>query len=279
MADIFISYSRKDRDRAERLADALTRQGWSVWWDRKIAAGESFDRSIEHELDAAKCAIVLWTHDSVESEWVKNEAAAAVERGVLVPVLLDAVRPPLEFRRKQTIDLSGWDGDGGHAALAALFEGVAARLGAGPAAPPSLPPAARSRWPRGLMLGAGAAVALAAVAAGLLLSRPADSETVDLPTFTMVCASGGPFEFRKNNAGAVRVGFGRAHGTAAQGLLPGQCSWTDRALNANEPETLCDRTKAASRLVEQLSRADTQVRLQVYFDASTSCFRVVRFSV
>jgi len=278
MADIFISYSRKDRDRAERLADALTQQGWSVWWDRKIAAGESFDRSIEQELDAAKCAIVLWTHDSVESEWVKNEAAAAVERGVLVPVLLDAVRPPLEFRRKQTVDLSGWDGSD-PAALAPLFEGVAGRLGAGPAAPPARPPAARPRWPRGLVLGVGAGVVLAAVAGGLLLSRPADSETVDLPTFTMVCHSGGPFEFRKNNStGAVRVGFVRGSGTAAQGLQPGQCSWTDRALNANEPETLCDRTKAAPRLVEQLSRADAQVRLQVYFDASTSCFRVVRFS-
>jgi hypothetical protein len=82
-----------------------------VWWDRKIAAGETFDQAIERELEAAKSVVVLWSENSVRSEWVRNEAAAASERGVLVPVMIDRVKLPLEFRHRQTIDLVGWDGD------------------------------------------------------------------------------------------------------------------------------------------------------------------------
>ena len=54
MADVFLSYAREDRDRAQRLASALESHGWSVWWDRNIVADQIFDQVIEHELDAAK---------------------------------------------------------------------------------------------------------------------------------------------------------------------------------------------------------------------------------
>ena len=46
MSDIFISYARADKDRAEHLAEAFSRQGWSVWWDREIPPGKSFDETI-----------------------------------------------------------------------------------------------------------------------------------------------------------------------------------------------------------------------------------------
>ena len=66
---------------------------------------QSFDRVIEQQLEAAKSVVVLWSKESVASEWVRTEAAAAVERGILVPVLIDQVKPPLEFRRRQTLTL------------------------------------------------------------------------------------------------------------------------------------------------------------------------------
>ena len=174
MSDIFISYAREDLDRARRLASALESRGWSVWWDRRIVAGQTFDQTIERELESARSVVVLWSKDSIESEWTKNEATVAAERNVLVPALLDDVRIPLEFRRKQTANLIDWDGDASHEGFQALCEGIAGRIGA-----PSLttqtnvlpPPPPHRRWP--IASGwrtwtAAAAVAVAATTAGAL---------------------------------------------------------------------------------------------------------------
>jgi hypothetical protein len=128
MADVFLSYAREDREAALRLAQALEARGWSVWWDREIIAGESFDQAIERELAGARTVIVLWSKRSIASEWVKNEAADAAERGLLVPALLDDARLPLEFRRRQTADLTGWSGDVEHQGFRALCGGLAAKM-------------------------------------------------------------------------------------------------------------------------------------------------------
>jgi formylglycine-generating enzyme required for sulfatase activity len=148
MADIFISYASEDRERASRIASVLESCGWSVWWDRKIVAGQAFDEAIERELEAAKCVIVLWSQESIDSEWVKNEAAVASERGVLVPALIDRVKLPLEFRRRQTADMVGWDGNTSQEGFQALCNGVAAKVAPGKSTalcPPAAFPVHRSR--------------------------------------------------------------------------------------------------------------------------------------
>ncbi|HEY0370562.1 MAG TPA: TIR domain-containing protein [Thermoanaerobaculia bacterium] len=108
MADLFLSYAREDRECAELLARAMTERGWSVWWDRQIHVGSSFSEVIERELGKAKCVLVLWSQHSLASDWVQNEAAEALHRKSLVPVRIEDVRPPLEFRRLQTADLLDW---------------------------------------------------------------------------------------------------------------------------------------------------------------------------
>ena len=108
MADIFISYKREDRDWAEALSHALEEQGWTTWWDTSLHAGESFDFAIERELDAAKCVVVLWSKTSIKSRWVVAEAGEGLDRGVLVPVFIEQVRPPLVFRRIHSASLMGW---------------------------------------------------------------------------------------------------------------------------------------------------------------------------
>ena len=111
MSDIFISYARQDKQTTEILAEALKHQGWSVWWDIGIPAGSKFDEAIEEQLQAAKCVVVLWSQTSIKSDWVKNEAREGKARGVLIPVLIEDVRMPLEFRGLQVVRLLNWKGN------------------------------------------------------------------------------------------------------------------------------------------------------------------------
>jgi cyclophilin family peptidyl-prolyl cis-trans isomerase len=108
MADVFISYAREDKESAKRLADAIESRGWTVWWDRRIPAGKSYEDVIQQAIDDAGCVIVLWTGKSVASEWVRNEAAEAARRKVLIPIRLEDVRLPLSFRHLQADDLLDW---------------------------------------------------------------------------------------------------------------------------------------------------------------------------
>ncbi len=105
MVDVFVSYATPDRERVRPIVEMLEESGWSVWWDRQIGAGSAFDREIEKAIDEAACIVVVWSAASVESEWVRNEAGEGLERGVLVPISLEQVRPPLAFRRIQILSL------------------------------------------------------------------------------------------------------------------------------------------------------------------------------
>ena len=108
MADIFVSYSSEDLERVKPLVAALEEEGWSVWWDRELVAGPSFDREIEKALDAARCVVVIWSSSSTESTWVRTEANEGLEREILVPLLIDDVKPPLAFRMAQTAKMFNW---------------------------------------------------------------------------------------------------------------------------------------------------------------------------
>ena len=133
MADVFISYAREDRDRARELAVQLEGRGWTVWWDRKLVAGQNFDEVLTGELKAARSVVVLWSHHSIESVWVKNEATFADRRGVLIPTRIANVDLPMPFQLKETVDLSRWDGAAGSEELQFLFESIAVSLTGQPA--------------------------------------------------------------------------------------------------------------------------------------------------
>lgn len=93
MADIFISYAQKDRGIAGELARFLKDFGYDVWWDPELVGGVTFRKEIKAQLTDAKAAIVIWTKNSVESEWVIEESEDAKAAKKLLPTRI----PELEF--------------------------------------------------------------------------------------------------------------------------------------------------------------------------------------
>lgn len=132
MADIFISYARKDRSKVLPISEALQAQGWSVFWDRVIPGGKTWDEVIEEELDAAKCVIVVWSKNGVTSKWVRAEAEEALNRNVLVPVSIEILKPPLLFRPIQTVQLTDWNEVSTHHQFKKLVCDLEAIIGTSP---------------------------------------------------------------------------------------------------------------------------------------------------
>src|SRR5215475_781540 len=92
MADIFISYSKGSQAQTEQLANELRAKGFTVWYDTSLVPGDSFREVIMSELGQARAAIVIWTSDSVKSDWVCSEASRARARSILIPVRADNIR-------------------------------------------------------------------------------------------------------------------------------------------------------------------------------------------
>jgi TIR domain-containing protein len=134
MSDIFISYRREEQATARQLADALEKEGWSVWWDPKLRAGEHFDDVIEKALNEAKRVIVLWSKRSVESLYVKDEAMYALDHDKLIPVAIENVSLPFRFRGVHTLSLLGWDGSKDFPEFRKLVDDISAILGPSPTA-------------------------------------------------------------------------------------------------------------------------------------------------
>ena len=142
MSDIFISYAAEDRSRVHPLSDALAGHGWSVWWDRQIPTGSTFHQVIARELDEARCVVVVWSRHSISSGWVREEADEGRKRGVLIPVLIDEVRPPLGFGLIQAASLIDWDGDPRADAFEKLAADVAGAIRATAGPTPAVQPMA-----------------------------------------------------------------------------------------------------------------------------------------
>jgi len=109
LAKLFLSYSRKDAAKAQRLCDWLEREGHEVWRDEDdIGGGASFSAEIENALKECDAVVVLWSASSVQSAWVRDEAGFGRDANKLIPLTLDSTESPLGFRQFQSIDVSRW---------------------------------------------------------------------------------------------------------------------------------------------------------------------------
>lgn len=130
MSHAFVSYKSEDVERVARLAKALESCGLEVWWDRYLPGGENWQAQIQTALESAKCVVVVWTRASVgpAGDFVRDEAREGKQRGILVPVRLDRVGPPLGFGEIQAIDLTRWKGSTQDPFFQDLVEAIKAKM-------------------------------------------------------------------------------------------------------------------------------------------------------
>lgn len=141
--DIFLSYNREDQAKARLFADAFAAEGFQVWWDTTLRAGEAYDEVTERALREAGAVVVLWSKKSAASRWVRAEATVAHRQKTLVPAMIEACERPIMFELTQTAELSHWAGDRTDPAwrsfLADVRQHLANRSSEGPTTPASPP--------------------------------------------------------------------------------------------------------------------------------------------
>jgi len=129
MYDIFLSYSNQDREQLRPLYQALSQAGWTVFWDHtSIRTGENWHRKIETAIKNSRCVVVAWSAQSVQSEWVLEEAQYARQQNCLLPIRVDHTPPPFGFGMRQTSDFTQWNQRADHPCfveLAQLLAGFA----------------------------------------------------------------------------------------------------------------------------------------------------------
>ncbi len=126
---VFISYSSRDRLRADIIARYLRRAGLSVFMDHHTVAGDLWARQISRQLHASKLVLALWSRDSIRSKWVIKEAEVAVGRGVLHQALLAPVAVPAPFAHVQAMRLEGWASQPEHPELRRMASELCSALG------------------------------------------------------------------------------------------------------------------------------------------------------
>ncbi len=100
MPDIFISYSRKDSEQAEELAERLRTRGIDVWIDKSgIEAAKSWSKEIVRAIDECKAFVVLISSNSQESQNVSREVGIASEsKKPMLPIALEDIKLSDELR-------------------------------------------------------------------------------------------------------------------------------------------------------------------------------------
>ena len=257
-ADVFISYKSEDRRRIQPLVQALQADGYSVWWDQHIGTGDEWRQTIEQQLDTAKCVIVAWSKQSIgpEGHFVRDEASRAQRRHVYVPILLDAVEPPLGFGERQATSLRGWRGDRSDASYQAILAAVR-RIAGGDSAPPSA--FSTQRIDRRMVIAGGVAAtaAVAGFGAWALLKREAASGSNSIAVLPFENLSGDPAQayFADGIAGEIRNTLTRIGGLKVAG------STSSAAVREDDTQTAAEKLGVAHILAGSVRQTPSTIRV------------------
>ena len=199
MADVFISYARSTGRIARAAADALAKDGFSVWFDEEIPAHRAYADVISEQLNEAKAVLVLWSKEAAASQWVRSEANRSRENGTLVQARLDDTPPPMPFDQIQCADLRQWRGNPAAPAWKRLSGNISELVRSGVPGGVVPPPARTGYVQRRDVVIGGVALAAAAIAGVYALGQsgghrpPAEAEVL-LQTATAIMQDGRPSE-------------------------------------------------------------------------------------
>ena len=258
MSDVFISYKAEDRRRVQPLVDALHSDGYSVWWDQHISAGDEWRPTIERQLDAARCVIVAWSKRSVgpEGQFVRDEASRALQRRVYVPVAIDNVRIPLGFGESQATSLRGWRGDPSDARYQAVLAAVRRIVRGGAEEVTEKHPQMRIGR-RAAIAGGVVAVAVAGIGGWALLKRGAAdaSDSIAVLPFANLSADPAQAYFADGIAGEIRNSLTRVPGLKVAG------STSSVAVREDDAQTAARRLGVANILTGNVRHTSSTIRV------------------
>jgi hypothetical protein len=109
MAQVFISYSRKDISFVEQLVADLKNVGLDVWYDVSgIRGGSRWRIEIETAIRKSQFVVVVLSPDSIASEWVEREFlfASNLEREI-IPLMYRHCELTLNYLDLNYIDVQG----------------------------------------------------------------------------------------------------------------------------------------------------------------------------
>src|SRR5258708_5642629 len=103
---VFLSHSSHDREEAELIYQRLLKCGVDAWASfRDIPPGAEWDKSIQAALDDARFVLIVVSHSSVESSYVRTEVEFALNEGkTVIPILIENVKLPLRWHTLQFVD-------------------------------------------------------------------------------------------------------------------------------------------------------------------------------
>ena len=91
MGHIFISYSKKDIVYAEKLINALRREGFNPWVDMEgLGACTHLLKRLQKQIITCDAYILVMSRNAYNSKWVPDELVTAKSKGKpIFPLLLD----------------------------------------------------------------------------------------------------------------------------------------------------------------------------------------------